>query len=189
MTWCNSSLHSTLPRHLTQQLFFRQLYYKPWTPDCRVWLTNDCSASSVKMITKYFRSCYLLRSLLIWSNIEGTCGIMPFDNSDTSLSFWNKRSWLFYWSSRLLLVEFLYFEAQQLKGTCTVVVLNNTTFLFAIAVTCSYLLPLLVNSQFRSICGPKMKWVKAARNSMQMKRSVATFYCCSSAWAFCAGAI
>lgn len=179
MTWCSSSLHSTLPRHLTQQLFFRQLYYKPWTPDCHVWLT-DCTTSSVE---KYFRSCYLLRSLLIWSNIEGTWGIMPVDNSDTSLSFWNKCSGLFYWSSRLLLVEVLYFEAQQLKGTCTVVVLNNTTFLFAIAVTCSYLLPLLVNSQFRSI------WVKAANNSMQMKRSVATFYCCSSAWAFCAGAI
>lgn len=49
---------------------------------------------------------------------------------------------------------------------------------------------LLVNSRFRSICGPKMKWVKAPHNnSMQMKQTGAAFYCCSNAWAFCAVAI
>lgn len=49
------------------------------------------------------------------------------------------------------------------RDFCTVV-LNNMTFLFALDVTCSYLPPPLVNSQFRSIQRPGMKGVKATHN-------------------------
>lgn len=112
-------------------------------------------------------------------------------NGDTGFSFWNKCSWVYYWSSSLLQVASLCFEVQQLKGTCTVLYCGVKQYDISICTWCHLQLfaPLLVNSQFRSICGPKMNWVKATHNSMQMKRSVATFYCCSSAWTFCAVAI
>lgn len=61
----------------------------------------DCTASSVKTIILHFRSRYLLRRLLILRSIEGTWGIRPFGNSDTSLSFWNKCSGVYYWVSVL----------------------------------------------------------------------------------------
>lgn len=112
-------------------------------------------------------------------------------NGDTGFSFWNKCSWVYYWSSRLLQVASLCFQVQQLKGNYTVLYCSVKQYDISICTWCHLQLfaSLLVNSQFRSICEPKMKWVKATRNSMQMKQSVATFYCCSTAWTFCAVAI
>lgn len=145
MKWYRSkSLHFTLlPRHLRS--WPSNLFSDGFTMRHELLIGYDCTASSVRTITKHFRSRYLLRRLLILRNIEGTWGIRPFSNSDTSLSFWNKCSGVYYWVSVLWSRT-----AKRDSHSCSVKQYN-----ISICTWCHLQLfpSLLVNSRLRLICG------------------------------------